>query len=100
MELKEKFELDDGGKIFNLPFLIRERVHKEVSELLIDVDSKIKEGNSPVGVKMEEWPTKYLFDKDGQVVVIIPVLKPDMKEIAEILTFNFHRDEIDKLIKD
>ena len=99
-KLKEKFKLNDNGSMFDLPISIRERIHKEVSEILTDIDDDISKAGSPVGVEVEEWPARYLFDEDGQVVVVIPVLKPDMKEIAKVLTFNFHRDEIDKLIKD
>jgi len=93
-----KFNIPDDGKTSDLPKVIRHKVHKDVVELLPDLEEWVKENEGCPGVQSEEWPVTYMFDGET-VIVAIQILSDDFKTVEQVFTFNFPKDEVDKLLE-
>jgi hypothetical protein len=95
-KIAAKFKLD---KVSDIPLMIRQRMYKEIMELLPEVDEYIEKEGPACGVASEEWPVSYMFNKDT-VIVIMQILKADMKEMEGAFTFSLPRNEVDKLLEE
>lgn len=95
-----EFKLGDKAKILDLPKVVRQRIHEELTELRPEMEKFIEddtEGNCP-GVQSEEWPVTYMYD--GEVfIVLISIFKHDFETVDKVFVFNFPKDEIDKLLE-
>ena len=98
-DLVEKFSIPDSGKTSDLPKMIRHRVHKDVVELLPDLEEWVKENEGCPGVQSEEWPVTYMFDGET-VIVAIQILGADFETVKQVFTFKFPKDEVDKLLEE
>ena len=93
----EKFKLD---KVSDIPLMLRQGMHEEITGLLLEIDEYLKKEGTPCGrVVSEKWPITYMFDKDT-IIIALHILGADMKEIEKVMVFNFPRDEIDKLLEE
>lgn len=92
----EKDKISIKKSISDLTLPLRQRVYKDIMELMPEADSKIKEGIKNPGVKLEDWPATYIFGED-EIIVMLSVLNLDTKKIDEILTFRIPREDLEKL---
>ena len=101
MELIEKFGMDkENPQVSELPLVIREKVYKDVKELLPEVDEYLAEHGEAVAIKSDEWPVTYMFSsKNDNVIALITIYNQEGKR-ESVLTFNFPRNEMDKLLED
>lgn len=101
MEIKTKFSLDENNPhVRQFPLVIRERVYNEVKGLLDEVDEYFEDHDQAIGIQSEEWPVTYMFcEGDGRVIVVLTVYNENM-ERDSVLTFNFNRNEMDKLLEE
>lgn len=105
-----KFTLDkDNPQVSQLPLILRKRVHEEVSELLIETDeyfnnpeNEEKLINYPaIRIDSETCPASYMFAKDDdRVIVAMHIYNETLSNSGSVLTFNFNRNEIDKLLEE
>ena len=98
-DLMAKFELPVDSNMFDLPKVIKHRVHKDVTELLPELEKWIEKNEDCVGVPSEEWPVTYMFDGET-VLVAIQILGSDLTTVEKVFIFKFPKDEVDKLLED
>ncbi len=95
---KEKIKLANKGKIHDLHEIIRHRVHKDLKEVLPDLEDFADKHNGYAGVDMEEWPVRYLIG-DNEIIVVMSILDESFEAVSEVMAFRFPKDDLDKLLE-
>ena len=98
-ELAEKGKFKVESDVFDLPFLLRKKIHEDIIELSVGMDDYLEENGGYAAFPSEEWPVTYMFSTDT-VIVIISVLEKNTRKVNNVFKFNLPRIEVDELLKE